>query len=85
MLEKGPRRFQVLVEISNANTDNPIGSDLICKKLLMQKSNVIRIIDELEAKGAIKCVTGRKRDRLFRITKKGRTILDLLRTKYKQE
>jgi DNA-binding PadR family transcriptional regulator len=44
--------------------------------LKMYESNVIRILNELEKKGLVNCVTGRKRDRRFKITEYGRLYID---------
>jgi DNA-binding MarR family transcriptional regulator len=69
MLKEGPRRQEVLRVI--AISDIPLSSSDISKKTSMPQSNVVRILRELESKGAVKEVTGRRRNRRYGITRKG--------------
>ncbi|MGI0016810.1 MAG: ArsR family transcriptional regulator [Nitrososphaera sp.] len=77
VLEKGPRKREILRLI--AKSTGPMGSDEIYNILKMNKSNIIRALNELERRGAIRCVTRRKRDRRFAITKKGEYHLSLVK------
>jgi DNA-binding IclR family transcriptional regulator len=72
-LEKGPKKLKILRLISRST--NPLGSDTISKKLKMYESNVIRILNELEKRELVNCVTGRKRDRRYEITEYGRLYI----------
>jgi predicted transcriptional regulator len=76
MLEKGPKKLQILGIL--AQSKEAVGSEELSKVSNMSESNVIRIVNELEKKQAVKCVTGRKRDRRFEITRKGRFHLSLI-------
>jgi predicted transcriptional regulator len=75
MLEKGPKKLQILRIMAQSGA---VGSEELSKVSNMSESNVIRIVNELEKKQAVKCVTGRKRDRRFEITRKGRFHLSLI-------
>ena len=77
MLEKGPKKLKILTII--ARSSRPIGSDTLATELKMHESNVIRITNDLEKRGIISCVTGRKRDRRYEITRYGRQHLDSIK------
>lgn len=77
VLEKGPRKVEILKMLENSN--EPLGSDMISSKLKIEISNVIRILNELERLGAVRCVTERKRDRRFEITEKGKYHLSRIK------
>jgi DNA-binding IclR family transcriptional regulator len=77
ILEKGPRKLEILKLIARAK--EPLGSDIIADKLKMSKTNVIRILNDLETRDAIRCVTARKRDRRFEITTKGKYHLSSIK------
>ena len=73
MLKEGPRRQEVLRVIGESYM--PVSSDDISRKIRMPQSNVIRILRELERKGAVQEVTGRRRNRRYKITAKGKEAL----------
>jgi transcription initiation factor IIE alpha subunit len=77
ILEKGPRKVQILKALERAK--EPLGSETISNELQISKTNVIRILNGLEQMKAIECVTGRKRDRRFKITDKGKYHLSLVK------
>jgi len=73
MLKEGPRRQEVLRVVAISHI--PLSSSDISKKTSMPQSNVVRILRELESKGAVKEVTGRRRNRRYKITRKGSRAL----------
>jgi DNA-binding MarR family transcriptional regulator len=73
MLKEGPRRQEVLHVVATSHI--PLSSSDISKKTSMLQSNVVRILGELESKGAVKEVTGRRRNRRYKITRKGSRAL----------
>jgi DNA-binding MarR family transcriptional regulator len=73
MLKEGPRRQEVLHVVATSHI--PLSSSDISKKTSMPQSNVVRILCELESKGAVKEVTGRHRNRRYSVTKKGTRAL----------
>lgn len=77
LLEKGPRKLQILKLMSRSK--EPLGSDTISDKLGMSRGNVIRILNDFEKREVVKCVTGRRRDRRFELTEKGRYHLSLIK------
>src|SRR4051794_39028768 len=77
ILEKGPKKVQILKILKRAR--EPLGSETLSNELQMSNTNVIRILNGLEQLKAIECVTGRKRDRRFKITDKGKYHLSLVK------
>ena len=73
MLKEGARRQQVLRAVSESEI--PLGSREVSKRTGIAQSNTIRILRELEAKGALREVTGRRRNRRYEITEKGKRSL----------
>lgn len=73
MLEEGPRRQEVLHVVATSHI--PLSSSDISKKTSMPQSNAVRILCELENKGAVEEVTGRRRNRRYRVTRKGSRAL----------
>lgn len=76
MLKQGPQRQHVLRTMEQS--DMPLGSREISERTGIAQSNVVRVLDELESRGAVRELTGRRRNRLYEITEKGRHSLVMM-------
>ena len=73
MLKQGPQRQHILRTIEES--DMPLGSREISGRTGIPQTNVVRVLNELESKGAVRELTRRRRNRLYEITEKGRHSL----------
>jgi len=76
ILDRSPRREKILRLISRSNV--PLSSRIIANETSISQTNVIRILNELEAKGAIKEVANVKRNRMYVITDEGKDALSMI-------
>jgi len=76
MLKEGPQRLHILRIMEES--DIPLGSRKISERTGIAQTNVVRVLNELESKGAVRELTGRRRTRLYEITEKGRHSLVMM-------
>lgn len=73
MLKRSSRRQKVLRIIAESQV--PLNSNDISKRSGIAQSNIILLLNKLEAEGALREVTGSERDRMWEITRKGKEAL----------
>ena len=76
ILDRSLRREKVLRLISRSNV--PLSSRIIANETSISQTNVIKILNELQAKEAIREVTNVKRNRMYVITDKGKDALSMI-------